>query len=102
MPVHGLEDAVRLPPPDRRARLDFMPGTDVPVIRQPFDEGDRLPFWVGRGAVDAHFLFDLDHDPEEDENLAGSAAESEMVELLRVALKEVAAPEEQFERLGIA
>ena len=47
MPVHGLEDAVRLPPPDRRARLDFMPGSDVPVIRQPFEPGDRLPFWVG-------------------------------------------------------
>jgi arylsulfatase A-like enzyme len=101
MPVHGLEDAVRLPPPDRRARLDFMPGSDVPVIRQPFEDGDRLPFWVGQGAVDAHFLFDLDRDPEEDENLTGSVVESEMVELLRVALKEVAAPEEQFERLGI-
>ncbi len=102
MPVHGLEDEVRLPPPDRRARLDFMPGSDVPVIRQTFEEGDRLPFWVGRGAVDTHFLFDLDRDPGEDENLVGSAAESEMVELLRVALKEMAAPDEQFERLGIA
>ena len=102
MPVHGLEDVVRLPPPDRRARLDFMPGSDVPVIRQPFEPGDRLPFWVGHGAVDAHFLFDLDRDPAEDENLTGSAAETEMVELLRVALKEVGAPHEQFERLGIA
>jgi arylsulfatase A-like enzyme len=102
MPVPGLEDAVRLPPPDRRARLDFMPGSDVPVIRQPFEEGDRLPFWVGRGAVDSHFLFDLDRDPDEEENLTGSAVESEMVELLRVALEEVAAPDEQFERLGIA
>ena len=71
MPVHGLEDAVRLPPPDRRARLDFMPGSDVPVIRQPFEPGDRLPFWVGRNAVDAHFLFDLDDDPDENENLVG-------------------------------
>ncbi len=89
MPVHGLEDAVRLPPPDRRARLDFMPGSDVPVIRQPFEPGDRLPFWVGHGAVDAHFLFDLGNDPGEDENLVGAAVESDMVELLRVALRSV-------------
>jgi hypothetical protein len=117
MPIHGLEDLVRLPPPDRRARLDFMPGSDVPVIRQPFAPGDRLPLWVGHGAVDAHFLFDLADDPREERNLAagagagagagaagggGTAAESDMVELLRVALKDVEAPEEQLERLGIA
>jgi arylsulfatase A-like enzyme len=123
MPLHGLEDLVRLPPPDRRARLDYMPGTDIPVIRQPFVAGDSLPFWVGHGAVDAHFLFDLADDPGEDENLAAGAvggvgdaggrggggrssrdmaAEAEMVELLRVALKDVEAPDEQLERLGIA
>ena len=102
MPVHGFEDAVRLPPPDRRARLDFMPGSDVPVIRQPFEPGDSLPFWVGHGVVDRHFLFDLSVDPEEDENLVGTRTESDMVELLRVALKGVDAPDEQLLRLGIA
>jgi arylsulfatase A-like enzyme len=108
MPIHGLEDLVRLAPPDRRARLDFMPGTDIPVIRQPFAPGDRLPLWVGHGAVDAHFLFDLAEDPGEEENLAGggdrrgSVVEADMVELLRHALKDVEAPEEQLERLGIA
>jgi arylsulfatase A-like enzyme len=108
MPIHGLEDLVRLAPPDRRARLDFMPGTDIPVIRQPFGPGDRLPLWVGHGAVDAHFLFDLAEDPGEEENLAGGGdrrggvAEAEMIELLRLALKDVEAPEEQLERLGIA
>ena len=102
MPVHGLEDAVRLPPPDRRATLDFMPGSDVPVIRQPFEPGDRLPFWAGRNAVDAHFLFDVAEDPEEGENLCGTAVEADMVDLLRAALDAVQAPGEQFERLGIA
>jgi arylsulfatase A-like enzyme len=102
MPVHGLEDLVRLPLPDRRARLDFMPGSDVPVIRQPFEPGDRLPLWVGQNVVDAHFLFDLSVDRDEEENLVGGRAEADMVELLRVALKGVDAPEEQFERLGIA
>jgi arylsulfatase A-like enzyme len=102
MPVYGLEDPVRLPRPDRRARLDFMPGSDVPVIRQPFEPGDRLPYWVGHGVVDAHFLFDLSVDPDEGENLVGTAAEADMVELLRVALKSVEAPDEQLSRLGIA
>ena len=102
MPVHGLEDATRLPPPDRRAWLDFMPGSDVPVIRQPFDPGDRLPFWVGSNTAEAHFLYDLDNDPGEDENLVGQAVEREMVELLRHSLVSVDAPGEQFERLGIA
>jgi arylsulfatase A-like enzyme len=106
MPLHGLEDLVRLPPPDRRARLDFMPGSDVPVIRQPFAPGDHLPFWVGHGAVDTHFLFDLGEDPGEDRNLSGggsgAVAEAEMLELLRVALQEVEAPDEQLERLGVA
>ncbi len=72
----------------------ILPGTDIPVIRQPFEPGDRLPFWVGHNVVDAHFLFDLTSDPDEDENRAGtgSAEESDMVELLRAALQDVAAP----------
>jgi arylsulfatase A-like enzyme len=102
MPVHGLEDQVRLPPPDRRARLDFMPGSDVPVMRQPFEPGDRLPFWVGHNAVGAHFLFDLDNDPGESENLIGTGVEADMVEMLRDALQTVEAPGEQLQRLGIA
>ena len=102
MPVAGLEDQTRLPPPDRRARLDYMPGSDVPVIRQPFEPGDPLPFWVGANTVDAHFLFDVDDDPEENENLVGTAAEADMIEMLRGALKAVEAPEDQLERLGVA
>jgi hypothetical protein len=81
-----------------------MPGSEVPVIRQPFRPGDRLPFWVGSNVVDAHFLFDLSDDPDETENLAGTGAaeEAEMLDVLRLALKRVEAPEEQLQRLGIA
>ena len=79
-----------------------MPDSQIPVIRQPYEPGDRLPFWVGHNAVDAHFLFDLENDPVEDENLVGSRVEADMVELLRVALRAVDAPDEQFERLGVA
>ena len=47
MPVHGLTFPL-LPLPDDRAELDRMPGSTIPVIRQPFEAGDLLPFWVGR------------------------------------------------------
>jgi hypothetical protein len=102
MPVGGFTADEMLPPPDRRARLDFMPGSEIPVIRQPFAPGDRLPFWAGQDCVDSHHLFDLDVDPFEDENLVGTKQEREMVELLRTALTGVEAPAEQLERLGVA
>ncbi len=100
MPLHiaGIEG---LPNPDHRAWLDRMPGSDVPVIRQPFAPGDRLPFWVGRAAVDRHEVYDLTIDPDEQENRLGTRDEAELIELLRVALAAVDAPAEQFARLGI-
>jgi arylsulfatase A-like enzyme len=104
MPVHkGLEDFMRFPPPDRRATLDFMPGSDVPVIRQPFTAGDVLPFWAAGGrSVGRHHLYDLDIDPDEAENRTGDATEREMADLLRTALVEIEAPGEQLERLGLS
>jgi arylsulfatase A-like enzyme len=100
MPVHGFPTL--LAPPDKRARLDFMPGTDVPVIRQPFEPGDALPYWAGMNCVDDHHCFDVDKDPDENEDLVGTRVEREMLDMLREALREVDAPDEQFERLGIA
>jgi hypothetical protein len=100
MPVPAFPD-LRLPRPDRRARLDYMPGTDVPVIRQPFAEGDPMPLWAAMGRARDHLLFDLDEDPGEDRNLAGSKPESDAEELLRAALASVEAPQEQYERLGL-
>ena len=101
MPLHiaGVEG---LPPPDGRAVLDTMPGTDIPVIRQPYAAGDRLPFWAGQGQVDQHHLYDLDVDPDEAENRIGEAVEAELVDLLRTALVELEAPDDQLERLGLA
>lgn len=102
MPIHALPD-LELPRPDRRARLDFMPGSDVPVIRQPFEPGDMLPYWVGNRCVDRHHLFDVDDDPTEQADLVGRAPrhEAEMLDLLRVALDAVDAPADQYERLGL-
>jgi arylsulfatase A-like enzyme len=104
MPVHkGLENYMRFPNPDGRATLDFMPGSDIPVIRQPFEPGDVLPFWAG-GARNAgrHHLYDLGVDPDERENRRGEPAEREMIDLLRTALVDVDAPDEQLARLGLS
>lgn len=95
--LHGY----RIPRPDHRARLDSMPGSRVPVIRQPFEPGDLLPYWAA-GARSEHFLFDLSEDPGERRNLVGTPAEKQAIDLLRAALEEVEAPTEHFERMGIA
>jgi arylsulfatase A-like enzyme len=100
MPVPAFPD-LRLPRPDRRARLDYMPGSDVPVIRQPFAAGDPVPYWAATGRARGHLLFDLDEDPAEEHDQAGTRAEADAEELLRVALASVDAPVEQYERLGL-
>jgi arylsulfatase A-like enzyme len=97
-----LAPGVRLPNPDSRAYLDFMPGSDIPVLRQPFHEGDMLPYWSLNPPTGEHHLYRLDLDPEENENRKGEDLEDDMIELLRVALKAIEAPQEQFDRLGIA
>ena len=101
MPIPALPD-LRLPRPDHRAALATMPGSDVPVIRQPFGPGDLLPYWGYGVEVDHHLAFDIDDDPGEEHDLAGTGAEGELVDLLRSALEEIEAPPEQFERLGLA
>lgn len=99
MPVHGYPD-IRLPLPDERATLDRMPGSAVPVIRQPFRAGDMLPYWAYTH-FEGNLLYDVTDDPGEEHNLAGTAQEDASEELLRHALGEVDAPAEQYERLGL-
>lgn len=101
MPIHARPE-LRLPRPDRRATLAYMPGSDVPVIRQPFAAGDLLPFWAYGVEPDHHFLHDLDGDPWQTRDLAGSPSEKTAIDLLRAALEDVEAPAEQYERLGLA
>ena len=91
---------LRLPLPDERAVLDRMPGSTVPVIRQPFAAGDLLPFWA-MGPFRGNHLFDLADDPSEERNLAGIGAEQQLAEKLRAALREIEAPDDQFVRLGL-
>ncbi len=101
MPIKALPE-VRLPRPDRRAYLDYMPGSDVPVIRQPYGPEDPLPFWARpHPMANDDLLYDLVADPEQVHNRVGEASEVEMTELLRHALTSVEAPTEQFTRLGL-
>ena len=91
----------RMPMPDARATLDFMPGSTIPVIRQPFREGDMLPFWAYAKQYET-LLFVRDDDPDETANRVSDAVGREAEELLRTALREVGAPSEHFERLSLA
>ncbi len=101
MPLHiaGLQG---LPDPDDRAFLDHMPGSSVPVLRQPWTAGDMLPMWASgaRNAGD-HHCYDLDVDPDESENRIGEPVERDMIDLLHSALEDVDAPSEQYQRLGL-
>jgi len=84
MPVHAAFE-VAFPKPDDRAVLDRMPGSSVPVIRQPFRPGDLLPFWAfGAGGAD-HELYDLVEDPGETHSATGTPAEADAAEELRGA-----------------
>lgn len=100
MPVASRPD-VRLPLPDHRATLDFMPGSTVPVIRQPFRAGDLLPFWAYASQYET-WLFDRREDPEETVDRSGDTVAKDAEEMLREALVSVSAPAEQFERLSLA
>lgn len=100
MPVPDIP-SLKLPRPDRRAFLDFMPGSDVPVLRQPYEPGDTLPYWCRGQKANQHYLYDLREDPLESHNRLGGAEERQMLELLHAALVEVEAPRDQLHRLGI-
>jgi arylsulfatase A-like enzyme len=99
MPVHSMPN-LRLPRPDERAVLARMPGSTVPVIRQPFRDGDVLPFWA-LGAFSGNHLYNLRDDPDEEHDLVSSAAEKGAADQLRAALEAVEAPDDQFVRLGL-
>jgi hypothetical protein len=105
MPVRAFPD-LRLPRPDQRATLDHLPGTTVPVLRQPFNPSDALPFWAG-----GSFVGDLLYDRAECEaegrlrdhltDGGGHIEANEMADLLAEALRAIEAPEEQLARLGL-
>ncbi|MDX5366131.1 MAG: sulfatase-like hydrolase/transferase, partial [Alphaproteobacteria bacterium] len=100
MPTHFLTREQELPLPDERAFLDRMPGSRIPVIHQQWQKGDMVPYWA-LTKFTGHHLYDLEGDPEELRNLAGSSLESEISARLREALAELEVPASQFQRLGL-
>jgi len=100
MPTHVLPLARELPPPDARAVLDRMPGSEVPVLRQIWEAGDAVPYWAA-SRFRGHQLFDLAEDPAEEANLAGGGREAGAAARLAAALRSLQAPEVQFQRLGL-
>ena len=101
MPVSVLPQ-LRLPRPDRRATLEHMAGTEVPVIRQPFEPGDPLPFWAGYLPPSDSYLFDVDTDPGEVDNRVGTGLESQMIDAVATELRRIGAPVDLLQRVGVA
>jgi arylsulfatase A-like enzyme len=88
--------------PDMRATLERAPGSNVPVLRQPFDPSDSIPYW-GRGSFHGDLLYDRFEAEARGSvrNIAGGRADGDMQELLVTALRAVDAPDEQLVRLGL-
>jgi arylsulfatase A-like enzyme len=101
MPVRAVPQW-RLARPDMRAELAAFPGTTVPVLRQPFDPSDDIPYW-GRGTFRGDLLYDRFEAEAEGRvrNQAGGGADREMQELLVESLRAIDAPAEQLVRLGL-
>ena len=78
-----------------------MPGSRIPVIRQPYRPGDLLPYWA-MGKFGGNNLYRVRDDPAEEQNLTGTAGEKRAAEKLRAALIEMEAPKDQLERLALA
>jgi hypothetical protein len=72
----------------------FLPYTDMPVGRQP-ERRPTTPF------VCETQLFHCDSDPLQAHNLAGSALESRLIELLKWVIRESDALPEQYDRLRL-
>jgi arylsulfatase A-like enzyme len=100
MPTHVLTREQELPLPDHRASLDRMPGSPVPVLRQVWEAGDRVPFWAAT-RFRGNMLFDLNADPGEEANLAGGTDEAKAATRLAAALGAIGAPATQLKRLGL-
>jgi arylsulfatase A-like enzyme len=87
-----------LAPPDERARLStWMPGVDVPMIRQPVEPSPQQLFLTEQA-----WLYDLDDDPTENRNLQRDRGRVPQARaLLEAALDEAGAPPEQYQRAGL-
>jgi len=91
--------------PDLNGRLEFgpyMPGTNIAVGRLRMEPPD-LPRLHADPAIVVRppELYNIREDEAQEHNLAGTPLERTYEEKLREALRDVQAPESQFERLGL-
>ena len=100
MPIAAASTEYRLPGAGRPRVAGPNAGSGVPVIRQPFRQGDLLPYWA-YGRFSGNHLYNLRNDPTEDENRAGTGEEREAADRLRQALMAIEAPDDQLARLGL-
>jgi hypothetical protein len=74
----------------------------MPVGRMPVDlEAMRRLSCAPEAVTAGSYLFDISEDPNETNNLAGGALETEYADLMASALREIGAPAEQFTRVGL-
>lgn len=88
------------PTADRMTFGQFLPWTDLPIGRMEMtaQEVARTSF------VDTdsnNYLFNMQADPQQENNLAGTPLEKEFADRLCQAMRESHAPPEQFVRLGL-
>ena len=93
----------RLPDPDERAELGpHMPGSDVAVIRQPLTQSQVSGLLWSFGDHRSSHVFHVGEDPGETRDLEGDTTlRRRLEEELRAALREIEAPAEQLDRLGL-
>jgi arylsulfatase A-like enzyme len=101
MPVHAFPD-LRMVPPDGRAELRTVPGTEVPVIRQPLTAGDHLPIWARHPPDPRPRLYDVSVDPAEEEDRAADPLAAGLRDALAGELRRIGAPGDVLARLGVA
>ena len=73
----------------------FLPWTGLPVFRCQWNYQKRLD------TVKDTQLFNIEDDPGQLKNLAGTEIENKYIELLLKTMKEADAPPSQYERLGL-
>jgi len=94
----------RLPKPEsvRMQWGAFIPGVPYAVGRMELSPSEMAPLSCDPGAVCGDdFLFDLETDPDQRNNLASTPLAETCADKLRAALKADGAPPEQFARLGL-
>jgi hypothetical protein len=79
----------------------YLPWTDMSVGRMELSAAEFTRTANQDSDVGAHLLFDVETDPGQTRNLAGSPLERECVRGLTEALRACHAPPEQFVRLGL-